>query len=252
MNKNKYVIVTMQRSGSNMLGSILDSHPQIACFGELMRRTPDWMLEKGYRGALKILEVTDPEFRDDNVRFARPYDFVNCAFSTQTKKNIKGFKLHVEQHPEFLEKLFGDPEYSFIHLQRENVLAQYSSWKIAQVTGQGNARKGTEIRRAKVLFKPTDFQKYLNRIEKDLSRITSMLSARDDSVFHIKYTQLMNDAKIREVIAFLGADDKAAVEVGTEKRNPSNILSRFENPEIVTSFLESIGRSDWSREQTES
>lgn len=34
MNKNKFVIVTSQRLGSNMLVSMIDSHPQIRYFGE--------------------------------------------------------------------------------------------------------------------------------------------------------------------------------------------------------------------------
>ena len=95
MNKNKFVIVTSQRSGSNMLVSMIDSHPQIRCFGELMRVTPDWMKRDGYRGVLRMLEKVDPVYRDDTFRFAHSHDFVNAVFSLAPNRQLYGFLFFV-------------------------------------------------------------------------------------------------------------------------------------------------------------
>lgn len=245
---SKFVIITMQRSGSNMLGTMLDSHPQIVCFGELMRKTPKWMLKQGYKGALKILEVLD-EFKDDKVRFARPYDFVNAVFATEPRKPIRGFKLHIDQHPAFLEQLARDPEYAAVILQRENVLAQFSSGKIAEVTGQGTARKGDTIKKAKVKFSQREFGSFLKSVEKNYQWTRSLLAASAIPLFEIKYAQLKNQEKLRELVAFLGGDPEVSIEAATEKRNPSDILSRFVNPEEARQALVRMGHPEWADEQ---
>ena len=101
--KEKFVIITNQRSGSNLLVSMLNSHPEIKCFGELMRATPRWMKKKGYRGVLTVLEKVDEAYRSDAHRFAQPGEFIEAVFDTVTNHfKLLGFKIHLKQHPSFL------------------------------------------------------------------------------------------------------------------------------------------------------
>lgn len=230
-----------------MLGTLLNSHPQIKCFGELMRKTPRWMLEQGYRGALRILDKLD-EYKDDQVRFSRPYDFINAVFATKPKILIKGFKLHTDQHPDFLELLLRDPEYTVIVLQRDNILAQYSSGKIAETTGQGNAPRGAEIKRARVEFNSVKFNRFVESVEENFKKVRALLAESGKKHFELKYAQLNDQDRLSELVLFLGADPTTELQAGTEKRNSSDILSRFVNPDDARRAIDEMGRPEWARE----
>ena len=248
MSKNKFVIVTNQRSGSNMLVSMINSHPDIKCFGELMRITPDWMKRDGYRGALRILEKVNHVYRDDVYRFSHPYDFVNAVFSTAAKKNIYGFKQHMDQNSDFLYSLIKDPGWKILLLQRENKLAQYSSQKISQVTGQGNAPRGTKILRTKVEFKEKEFKNFVKRKEKEWNVVRQKLESIDEDYYTIKYTDLNSRSASGSILEFIGVDSSFQMVPGTEKRNSSDVLSRFSNPENTLKVLKQMRCSEWVEE----
>lgn len=248
----KYVVVTMQRSGSNMLGDILDEHPEVACFGELMRPTPHWMRTRGYRGALKVLRDVNPAFRLDRIRFAFPYVFVDRVYRHKRArdKGVVGFKLHIGQHERFMRRLIEDPDYALIVLQRDNILAQYSSSLIAEETGQGNARKGDQIKRARVTFSASGFRNYVRRVERDFDRTRQLVESSGKFPFELRYTELNDTGRLREMMNFLAVDPSVVPEPNTEKRNSSDIVSRFSNPEVVTATLEEMGRQDWAYERS--
>ena len=81
--REKFVIVTNRRSGSNLLVSMLNSHPQIKCFRELMRATPRGMKKQGYRGVFRILDKVDDVYKNDRYRFGHPFEFLGVESSVQ-------------------------------------------------------------------------------------------------------------------------------------------------------------------------
>jgi len=245
--QNRFVIVTHQRSGSNMLVSMLDSHPEIKCFGELMRATPGWMRREGYRGALRTLEKVDPIFREDHYRFSHPYEFVEAVFETARRK-ICGFKQHLDQNPAFLKQLIHDPGWNVLVLQRENSLAQYSSQKITQVTGQGSLPRGAKVIRATVEFKEREFVKFVNQKTKEWDGVFAALKAAGKSYLQVYYTELLSPQTATRMLEFLGVDPGVNIKPGTEKRNSSDILSRFTNQEAAAATLEKMGKLEWRRE----
>lgn len=232
-----------------MLVSMLDCHPEIKCFGELMRITPRWMKKKGYRGALRILDKVDPAFKKDSYRFSHRMEFIKTVFETERRKNMVGFKQHLDQQADFYNKLIKDPEWKIIVLQRENRLAQYSSKKIALETGQGNAPKGTKIIRTTVKFKSHEFKKFVKSREKEWDSVFNSLRDSSKPVFQIRYTDLLSEKTIHNMLEFLEVDTSVNIEPGTEKRNSSNILSRFNNQEEVLGTLEEMGSLEWRSEE---
>ena len=231
-----------------MLVSLLDSHPDLACFGELMRPTPEWMLRKGYRGALTTLERVDPKWRRDSVRFADPEGFVEEVFADLTDQPVVGFKLMLEQHRRYLLRVLEDPRYKKIVLYRENALAAFSSQKIAKATGQGNARIGMQVKRAKVDFRADEFKRFLKRRQKAYDEIDSALQANGHSYLAAEYLDLVAGRVTDRIMDFLGVDPGLAGGAETIKRNPSNLLDRFNNPRDVRAALDQIGRPEWSAE----
>ena len=235
-----------------MLVSLLDAHPEIHCFGELMRRTPGWMLRDGYSGALRSLERVDPKYRDDAVRFEIPRAFVDEVMAKLATEPIVGFKLLLAQHPDFMDELIADPGYTKILLYRANALASFSSGRIAKATGQGSAHKNTEIKRAKVTFKEYDFRRYLKRRERHYEGVRQRLAASGQAYLEIEYLDLVAGSAVPQAVAFLGADPAVALQPRTIKRNPSNLLERFNNPDTVQTVLTAMGAEHWAVERPQS
>jgi hypothetical protein len=242
-------MLTLQRSGSDMLRSVLDAHPEVTCFGELMLKTPRDMSQQGYRGTLRILERVDPKFRRDSVRFAHPRAFVDEVMAKLATTPVAGFKLMLNQHPQFMRELIGDPTYTKIFLYRANHLASYSSHKIAKATGQGAASIRMKVKRAKVTFFKGEFRRFVNRRERLLTSARGQLAKTGENYLEIEYLELVNGDGISDVLNFLGVDPTYEVKARTLRRNPSNLLERFNNPEEVQKALTDMGIEHWSTEQ---
>jgi LPS sulfotransferase NodH len=249
MRNNKFVIITNQRSGSNMLVSMLNSHPEIMCYGELFRVTPDWMKREGYQGALSVLDEVDPKFKDDNYRFSHPEKFVKAVFNLDRGPKLCGFKLHLHQHPEYIARLIKEQEWRIVVLQRDNKLAQYSSHKIAKATGQGIAKRGELIKRAKVEFIPNEFARFLSKENKKWDDVYEKLNKSVRQYVSVSYTDLVTKAHLKQMLAYLDVPTSFNLESQTNKRNSSNILSRFTNPDIVKKEMLALSRNAWLQEK---
>jgi len=232
-----------------MLVSMLNGHRQIRCFRELMRATPRWMKKQGYRGALKVLDQVDEKYKKDRYRFAHPEEFVESVFATiKNRPAVCGFKLHINQHPAFLERLLKDARWKIILLRRENVLAQYSSHKISKITGQGNASERTRIIQAKAKFVDREFRKFLKKEEIGWAKVQRTLNACGKPYMAIEYTDLVNTEVADGLLDFLSIGENENLLPTTKKRNSSNILSRFSNEKTVKRSLENINKKRWMNE----
>ncbi|MEM6334422.1 MAG: sulfotransferase [Planctomycetota bacterium] len=244
-----FLILTEQRSGSTMLVHMLREHPRVRCFGELMRRTPKWMRERGYKGQLRVLDDLDPKWRDDRYRFANGETFRDLVYATEPGYDWYGFKLHLGQGDGYVERAIGRPEEKLILLRRENLLAQFSSELIAQATGQGNANASTgEVKKARVDFVARDFDKHIKQSDARWSRLTEGIrSAGRDSVY-LSYLDAVSGDGVGRALAYLGLEAASGLESNTVKRNTSRIVERFTNVDDVVSHLYRIGRPEWAEE----
>src|SRR5205085_12581112 len=68
--------------------------------------------------------------------------------------------------------------------------------------------------------------------------------------FHLVHYEQINDPWFfAALVAFIGGDPTLArMETGRQKRNPSNIVSRFANPGEVAEFLLARGLGHWEFE----
>lgn len=235
-----FVILALQRVGSNMLVSALDSHPEIRCHGELFRR-------KNVRriGPLKVLNQVGDDFKDDEARFADPQEFVERVFGLDKDVPFVGFKMMLLQHPEFCKVLIKDSSFKKVLLHRQNILACYSSELIAKVTGQGKALHGMEIKEAKVDFDKDRFLNYWIKRKNLYQKTRESLHKAGQAFIDVEYTSLVNGCGISAVTSFLGAKSDVEPEAKTKKRNPSNVLDRFNNPDDVVSFVAKNKRNYW-------
>lgn len=281
--ENRFVLISMQRTGSTMLRSILNSNPNIKCYGELMRRTSSYpvrvlsaltwylhesfcsgqmpflnrerndyriiseILEKRSTNIEKLIQQIDPRFKKYRTRVSNPYHYIDAVLS-KANRDVKGFTLHIGQNNRFLQQLAEDKRYKKIFLVRNNHLAQYSSWRLALLTNRHSATMNEQLRIAKIKFRKRAFLKYIRHVEKQIEYTRFLLNANNLYCFEIAYTDLTSNERIHELLGYLGVKSGAFCCAKTKKRNTSNILDRFVNPEDVIRELKRIDRLEWQYE----
>ena len=238
----KFVILASQRTGSNMLVSTLRSHPDIDCHGELFRRK-----KKHFKGGVRVFAEIDPRYQEEEYLHQHWREFLDrvVEHAQEAGAGAVGFKIMMNQSERIRRALIEDRDWTKILLKRENVLAVYSSNKIAKSTGQGSAGKFAEVRTAKTEFVNGEFKRFLAKYEEGFESARQQLAASGQDYLDTSYREICSADGMRALIAYIGMDPDAAWEVSTQKRNPSQLLERFTNPDAVGRYLDRIGRSDW-------
>ncbi len=123
----KFILLSSQRSGSNFLQSLLNSHPEILVGGELFNRNDQFMNDFLIKNNIQFKNVD-------------PAECIKKYFSRSLKRgtNYIGFRLfytHLRNKRELIwNTLKYTPDFSLIHLQRKNMLKKYLSLKLAKNT----------------------------------------------------------------------------------------------------------------------
>lgn len=136
----RFVIVSRGRSGTSLLRSLLDDHPQVATFGEIFRRygAIGWD-RRDYQAAPAQLRLIEK----DPVAFLE-----TCLFRKYPRQiTAVGFKLfyYHARNPEWESVwpyLREQPDIHIIHLRRQNMLATHLSLRRAFLTNKWSNGSG--------------------------------------------------------------------------------------------------------------
>lgn len=240
----KFVILSMPRSGTGFVYTALDSHPDVVCHGELF-------MPKRVGALSGKLKKNRKSFRGELTKEYRnrsPVEFLNTVLEYDPDVDFAGFKLFFPQNEEALRHVIHSRDYSKIVLRRDNLLAMYSSARTAQAGGQGKVQVGQEVKRVKIRFDESDFYTFKARHDKYTGLGRRLLQDSGADFLDVEYTEFSDAGKFDEIFRFLGAAPMRRLSPAVAKRNPSDILARFENPEEVRDFLERVGRPEWARE----
>lgn len=143
-----FVIFGMGRTGSTLLASLLNSHPQIYCDGELFhaRRRPH--LSQFWR------------------RYPLPYLAYRQLYPKWVQhKDAYGFKLHTKLdgdqiiHTDHFLKTVAQQGWEIIHLQRAHLFDQIISGFLANQTGRYFGHQQPQEAPVQLTFPVTDFVK---------------------------------------------------------------------------------------------
>lgn len=121
MKNKKFVIITMPRSGSNLLVSMLSAHPEIFCDGEVFNRRQ--LPKKHSSWYIKIVDIFPLWYLKKRIRKM-----------ISKGKSIYGFKLLPLQWPKTLEiavNILHKNDYQLIYLHRKDFIAQIISANVA-------------------------------------------------------------------------------------------------------------------------
>jgi hypothetical protein len=123
------------------------------------------------------------------------------------------------------------------------VLARYSSDKVTRRIRLGMAKQGDRIE-----FDPEEFHAFHLRHDDFYSDARSRLADTGRPYLEISYIEACTPAGMRSIVAAIGADPSAALRVPTAKRNSSDVVSRFSNPDDVAAYLASNDLEHWREE----
>ncbi len=203
----RFVVVSAARSGSTLLRTYLDGHPQLCCHGELlgfrrilglsMKGLPSWPGRHSQDLALELLPLRSR----DPVGFLRRVldDSVDLAVG------FKALYQHLDdpQFAEVLDWLIDCTELRVIHLQRRNGLRRYVSYERHRRNRRDPASTGQPL-----TIDPVAARQDLGEVERRRARIDRELAAHP--ALAVAYEDLLADtvAQRRRILSFLGVGDE--------------------------------------------
>ena len=235
----RVVIFGMKRTGSNHLVALLKSHPKMQCYGEVFR--DKYNVEK-------FLPDLADRFADVEARLADPPAYLDAIEATVCgAADAWGFKFFAEHGSHLVPLFVDDPHTRIVVLRRSNILAQFSSEVISRRTGQSVALEGTEVKSEKVVFRPNRFAEYRNRIETFYDDVLAACAVAGKTPLEVEYCRINDPECHVDILSFLELEP-APLKSRHAKRNISQIVDRFKNPDRVARYLDTIGRPEWAEE----
>lgn len=209
-----FIVLARSRTGSNLLNSYLNSHPNVAADGEIF----GWLSGRTPQGIL------------------------NSAYGKQPRHiSAKGFKIFY-YHPEdggneIWHKLLAMPNLCVIHLKRRNILRTLVSRKIAgmqgvwQDTGKNNQKRGAN---GPVSFTAEELSDGFQRTRAWEQAGDEMFA--DHPLLSLDYEDLVSDpgTTFRQVTDFLSLDPMTQ-ETQNRRQNPQSIRELIANYEGLKS-----------------
>lgn len=208
-----FIILCPARSGSTLLHTLLNAHPNVHSHGEILRHAS----EKTHHLPSGLLK---------NQVF-KPYS-----------KNIKavGLKVFYEYSDQFkgeFAELTQYPNLKVIHLYRNNMLDAFLSLKKAELFQQWNDTQAVKNRSLDpVTIDPEKFKKYISEQTSYRSSVLSIF--KDHEVLHISYEQLTSkkDQALEKVTHFLNISPKKMFSL-LKKQNQEDHNTWVQNIKIL-------------------
>jgi hypothetical protein len=217
-----------------MLTSLLQSHPDICCHGEVF----GWRVFEGFKGINYnglISEFRKPPIVDKLVqlRFDDPVSFLRdfVLFGGEYKAVGLKFKyeeLSIEHYTPVRHWLRDAHDIRIVHLTRANLLKRYASQVIAtKITKVFNTWQElpppTRIR-----LSTEECEREFAHTEQRQERYTKLFAKHD--VLDVTYEQLIadRDKTLAEIQTFLGLEP-AELRTGMKKINPDSLADLLEN-----------------------
>ena len=134
----RFVILAAPRTGSNLLCTLLNSHPDVLCHHELFN--PDGIFYAlNYRNRSHL-------FGDREVRDSDPDSFLQRVWSNNEGASCIGFKMTRGQHDAVMQGLIEETGILKIVLSRKNRLKTFVSEQMAVQSGQWEVYSSGELK----------------------------------------------------------------------------------------------------------
>ncbi|HVU20223.1 MAG TPA: sulfotransferase [Rhizomicrobium sp.] len=236
----RFAIVGLQRTGSSYLVHLLGSHPEIHCCGEIFNT-----------GSLNLRWPKEMERRRETTRALRemrtrdPQEFLEGMFALDFGTRATGFKIFPSQNPAMFERILDDRSIAKIVHSRENGLARYASLRAARATGDFVGYEEKPL----VEFKARRFKEFLDEHAAFFDGLERRLTADGQRFHRSRFEDFKYPERMTPILEFLGvAPTLPPLMAPPANTGPSDVLSRFSNPEDAEAYLREHNLMHWARE----
>lgn len=242
-----FAIIASARTGSTHLSTLLHSHPDIFCNGEICHKKAVYVRWKKVDRSEEVLaELATLRDRD-------PAAFLSRILAMNYGRREVGFKYLKGQNKQVYKAILADKHINKIVLVRRNVLANYSSMLIAAESGryQRSARNKKErlSDSSAVRFQEADFLRFCSKYNKYYRSVMSKLRQSGQYYYLMHYEDINEPEIFANLLRFLGSEATGMKShERIIKQNPSHILSRFANAGEVQDFLMRYNLMHWAYE----
>jgi len=214
----KFVVITMARTGSNALVDALARHPAIHCDFEIFH--PDQIFSNGvFPGPTEV--------RDDDITGFLPKVMAWNAERFPEKK-VYGFKLFTDHAPQVMDQILADPSWKKIILRRANTLDQYLSLEIAQQSGAWSSEYERR-KRARIDVDRGAFLAFHNQVSSRFDEIEDRLEQSGQTYLKLGYSDVAA-GNFKLVFDFLGLAAASTATPHLSKQNPKRTALKVVRP----------------------
>lgn len=242
----RFVVIGTQRTGTTLMVTALNSHPQIQCFGELFKqRRPKGLHPEGESAYwLKCQESWRWRLSDVVLRHSSAANFLDDVLSVCDEQAAVGFKLMLSQIKRFhkLSDLITARQYNVLHVVRNNVLKTYVSRLAARQRGYYHSDKSAKIE--KINISTNDLESQLHKIHLDEIKIEETFKNKGPYL-QVAYEefQYFDETVVSSLLQFLGVPQ---FEIGSslKKQSSDDLMKVIDNYEEVADCIQ---RTSWAQ-----
>jgi LPS sulfotransferase NodH len=240
-NPVRFVIFAAPRTGSNLLCSLLNAHPEILCHHGLfnpggLHWARDW------QGSASLAE------RDRD-----PAGFIAKVWASAGDARAIGFKMNRDENDAAVHALLRDPSVRKILLRRRNRVRTYVSEEIAKLTGVWETYDApTDPMLPAVHVEADDLIRHSVLNAAYYTMIEQALRASGQPWLDTHYEALGDAGEMARILSFLGIAAQAPLSAASHKRGPADLDAVVENFDELagalqgTALLDDLYRRDMS------
>jgi LPS sulfotransferase NodH len=233
----RFVILSARRSGSNLLCTLIDSHPDALCHHELFN-------PRGIFTALDLRDTATP-LHDIATRERDPVAYLAQVWRYARGNACVGFKMTPEQHPEILQAVLEDSGIAKIVLRRDNPLRALVSERIADITGRWEAYVGEAggqdidpAARPRVHVERDELDRHVRQVQAFYDGLTDVMQRSDQRWLELRYESLFDADEQHRLCDYLGLSPRP-LQARSVRQNPEPLERLLDNADALRRSLAS-------------
>ena len=236
----KFAIVGIRRTGTTLIRTTLNNHPDIKCYGEVFNFGRRFKRRRGHRceGSYRrhINCIPFGHIRDAVNRPSTVQAFLDQLYTNTDSRSV-GFKLTMTQKNRFPNVMdyFKQHEIHVIQVIRRNILKTLVSRSVKKVTGQSHTTTGMQktqinLEIPRLLPELERFDCENSQWEKDCAGLPFMKVYYEDFVAD-------KSQHLEEMLHFLNEEVRQDIGSNLKKGNPDNLSEIILNYDEVHNHL---------------
>lgn len=249
-----HILLARQRSGTGVLNSIINAHPEVSCVGELFH--PNEIAHKNnYFNFLSKKIQVDPTRALPAANEINYHEFMAHIKSLGYKKNILIDVKYSSTHHfnDYWHSTFDMPKFlqlgkkdrrKILHLKRRNYLKTYISGRLAEQNKIWHTQEKSDIKITSMVLNETSLLNYIRSTARQVNNFDGYFR-KYPYILELEYEELFEEngalsiTVAEKIAAFLEIDPKPFETTSPTliKQTPNNLATVIENIDEITIAL---------------